>query len=116
MNKIHEILKDNSKKIYEILKNNSKKLKNTCIVISVVAGTGVARLGACYYSYVKSNINYTQKQAEEIALSLINGGILRTEKEFDDGILEYKFEIMDDNNIVHEVTINSKTGGITDID
>lgn len=103
-------------KLYKKLTNNSKKIKMKCIILLIAIIIIIAIYGICYLMYVKYNINYTESQAENIALNFIDGAILRREKEVDDGILEYEFNIMDKNNVVREVTVSSKTGGIINSD
>lgn len=103
-------------KVFEILKTNSQKIKKIFIIFSIISFLIIITSLICYYIFVKSNLNYTESQAEDIALELIDGAIFRREKEIDDGILEYKFDIIDKNNIVREVSVSSKTGAIIDFD
>ncbi|MFR1378531.1 PepSY domain-containing protein [Clostridium neonatale] len=102
--------------VLKILKNNPQKIKKIFIIFSIISFLMIIMSLICYYIFVKSNLNYTESQAENIALELIDGAILRREKEIDDGILEYKFDIIDKNNIVREVSVSSKTGAIIDFD
>ncbi|WP_294157322.1 PepSY domain-containing protein [uncultured Clostridium sp.] len=102
--------------IYKNLNIDKKKIKNTVIKF-LSAGILISGIGAAgYFMYVKSNINYTEVQAEEIALTVINGGIIKKEKEIDDGILEYKYKIITPDNLIYKVTVSAKTGTVIDID
>ena len=102
--------------VLKILKNNPQKIKKIFIIFSIISFLMIIMSLICYYIFVESKLNYTESQAENIALELIDGAILRREKEIDDGILEYKFDIIDKNNIVREVSVSSKTGAIIDFD
>ena len=104
------------KNIYHNLTIDKKKIRNT-VINFFVAGILISAIGVTgYYIYVKSNINYTEAQAEEIALTFINGGLIKKEKEIDDGILEYKYKIITPDNLIYKVTVSAKTGKVIDID
>ncbi|MFN8604503.1 MAG: hypothetical protein U0Z74_00140 [Romboutsia timonensis] len=59
------------------------------------------------YNIVKSNVNYTEQQAKEIALSQVPGQVVYVTKDIDlDHLgLEYNIKIKDKNNIIREVTL-----------
>lgn len=105
-------------KIMEIINKNKKKLIiTTSICVFSVAGLGV--IGATLvYNKAKSNINYTTKQAKEIALGVVKGDVLRVKKKFelDTCSFEYEFKIKDENNILREVTVDTNLGVVTELD
>lgn len=107
LNKILEGIKENKKKITKII---------SIVVGVVIIGSGI--LGGTVYSYAKSNINYSEKQLEEIAIKKIPGQIIGVKKEldFEEATFEYTFQIKDEENILQEITISSKSGAITDIE
>ncbi|ENZ03189.1 hypothetical protein HMPREF1092_00375 [Clostridium thermobutyricum] len=59
--------------------------------------------------------NYTLDQAKEIALKAVNGTVIKTSEEVDDGIVEYKISIKDNNNFLKKVTVNGDNGAIIKI-
>lgn len=59
--------------------------------------------------------NYTLDQAKEIALKAVNGTVIETDEEVDDGIVEYKISIKDNDNFLKKITINGDNGVITKI-
>ncbi len=105
-------------KIMEIINKNKKKLIiTTSICVFSVAGLGA--IGATLvYNKAKSNINYTTKQAKEIALGVVKGDVLRVKKKFelDTCSFEYEFKIKDENNILREVTVDTNLGAVTELD
>lgn len=107
LNKILEGIKENKKKITKII---------SIVVGVVIIGSGI--LGGTVYSYAKSNINYSEKQLEEIAIKKIPGQIIGVKKEldFEEATFEYTFQIKDEENMLQEITISSKSGVITDIE
>ena len=95
--------------------------KNTENIIDVVTvdEIGLCALGGVVlYNIVKSNINYTEQQAKEIALSQVPGQVVYVTKDIDlDHLgLEYDIKIKDKNNIIREVTVDSKYGAISDFE
>lgn len=105
-------------KINEDLKVNKKKIIKVTVTLVVLGVVSVGILGGVFYSYAKSNVKYTQKQAEEIALNKIPGEIIKAHKEidFEDATLEYEFEIKDKENMLKKITVSSKSGAITDME
>lgn len=59
--------------------------------------------------------NYTLDQAKEIALKAVNGTVIKTNEEVDDGIVEYKISIKDNDNFLKKVTVDGDNGVITKI-
>ena len=93
---------------------NKKKVKGIILIIFIViivVGVGVYLLG-------QSNINYTEEQLEEVALGQIPGQVVdrKTEFEIEDLAFEYNFYIRDENNIMREITVSTKTGASTYIE
>lgn len=58
---------------------------------------------------------YTLDQAKEIALKAVNGTVIKTSEEVDDGIVEYKISIKDNDNLLKKVTVNGDNGAIIKI-
>ncbi len=104
--------------IIETIKNNSKKIKKIILitVIVVIVGSGIA-VGAIY-SYAKSNVNYSETQLKQVAIKKIPGQVVGVKKELDpeDATFEYTFQIKDLENMLQEITLNSKNGAIIDIE
>lgn len=98
-------------------KNKKKIIIGTSIVIVSVVGLFLAGF-AFLYNQAKSNTNYTIDQAQAVALQVVEGDVLRVNKkiELESLSFEYEFEIKDKNNILREVTVDSKSGVITDLD
>lgn len=97
------------------------KLKNYnkgCFNFSASAIGLCALGGVVLYNIVKSNVNYTEQQAKEIALSQVPGQVVYVTKDIDlDHLgLEYNIKIKDKNNIIREVTVDSKYGAISDFE
>ncbi|WP_085558869.1 PepSY domain-containing protein [Carnobacterium iners] len=90
-----------------------KKTRNILIIIVGIA----IILGVGAYSFATANINYNKEQSQEIALQRIPGEVtdIETEFEIEDITLEYTFLIIDEENVMQEVTVNSKSGAITGI-
>lgn len=111
-------MKDILNKTLEGIKNNRKKITKiiSIVVGMVIIGSGI--IAGTIYSYGKSNINYSQKQLEEIAIKKIPGEIVNVKKEldFEDATFEYTFQIKDKENMLQEITVSSKSGAITDIE
>ena len=99
-----------------------KKTKKTIIkFISVFAGCGIGLcilVGVLLFNIIKSNVNYTETQAKEIALAQVPGKVVYVAKDldFDRFTLEYDVKIKDKNNIIREVTVDSKFGAISDFE
>ena len=108
------------KMVLKILKKNKTK-KNIIKVVSIFSASAIglcALGGVVLYNIVKSNINYTEQQAKEIALSQVPGQVVYVTKDIDlDHLgLEYDIKIKDKNNIIREVTVDSKYGAISDFE
>lgn len=107
-----------SKNIIEKIKEKKKKIIKVVLVFTISAVT-VGILGTTIvYNKIKSNINYTKKQAIEIALEQIPGEVagVRYDLELERLSLEYDIKIKDKNNILREVTVDSKLGAIVDFE
>lgn len=111
-------MKNYTEKIKRIINKNKKKLiVRTSVFIVVGLGLGIA--GTTFvYNRAKSNINYTLEQAQSIALEAVNGEVVKVNKkvELEDCSFEYEFKIKDENNILREVTVDSRLGVIIDLD
>ena len=98
------------------------KLKKTIIkVVSIFSASAIglcALGGVVLYNIVKSNVNYTEQQAKEIALSQVPGQVVYVTKDIDLNHLglEYDIKIKYKNNIIREVTVDSKYGAISDFE
>lgn len=103
-------------KIIEDVKFKKKKLIKTAVKLMIAAVIAIGIAGVAFYAYVKSNINYSRSEAEEIALMNINGQVVGYGIDLEDGILEYEFKIKDGNNKLYEVKVDSKYGAITESD
>ena len=58
----------------------------------------------------------TLAKAKSIALSTVGGGkVIRTETDIDDGLRVYEIRVLY-NGMIHEVTINARTGRVIDYD
>ena len=99
-----------------------KKTKKTIIkFVSIFAGCGIGLcvlVGVLLFNIIKSNVNYTETQAKEIALEQVPGQVVYVAKDldFDRFTLEYDVKIKDNNNIIREVTVDSKFGAISDFE
>ncbi len=115
-NKLEE--KINKLNIIEKIKLKKKKIKRNIIVILIFSIIGIGSAGIGVLSYAKSKVNYTENQLKEIALKQIPGDVIKIERDFDDDsfTFEYEFKIKDENNILREITINTNSGAIIDID
>ncbi|MDR7855114.1 PepSY domain-containing protein [Tissierella sp.] len=111
-------MKDNLNKILEGMKENKKKITKTISIVVGIVLIGSGIVGGTIYSYAKSNINYSEKQLEEIAIKKIPGEVIKVEKEldFEEATFEYTFQIKDNEDMLQEITISSKSGAITDIE
>ena len=90
-----------------------KILRGISIFVILVVILGAVSVAA-FIKIVKSNTNYSEAQAIEIALKHTPGEVLSVRKDLDDFILEYDIKIKDSNNVIRELTVNSKNGGIVD--
>jgi len=99
-----------------------KKTKKTIIkFVSVIVGCGIGlciHVGVLLFNIIKSNVNYTETQAKEIALAQVPGKVVYVAKDldFDRFTLEYDVKIKDKNNIIREVTVDSKFGAVSDFE
>ena len=111
----------NTENIIDVVTVDEKKNKTKKTIIKVVSIFSASVIGLCalggvvLYNIVKSNINYTKQQAKEIALSQVPGQVVYVTKDIDLG-LEYDIKIKDKNNIIREVTVDSKYGAISDFE
>lgn len=112
----------NKENINDEFKAGKKKTKKTIIkFVSIFAGCGIGLsvlAGVLTFNIIKSNVNYTEVQAKEIALGQVPGQVVRVSKDldFDHLTLEYEVKIKDKNNIIREVTVDSKFGAISDFE
>ena len=114
----------NIENINEVVTVDEKKNKTKKTIIKFVSIFSSSTIGLCaiggigLYNIIKSNINYTEKQAKEIALSQVPGEVVYVIKDIDlDHLgLEYDIKIKDKNNIIREVTVDSKYGAISDFE
>lgn len=105
-------------KIVEGLKKNKKRIiKIISISGVVIIGLGLAG-STVLYNITKSNINYTEEQAKEIALNLVPGEVVRvrTDLDLEHCTFEYDIKIKDENNVLREVNVDASLGVITDLD
>ncbi|SCH93564.1 MULTISPECIES: PepSY domain-containing protein [unclassified Romboutsia] len=118
MNENKKEEKVNKLDIIEKIKLKKKKIKKSIIMILIFSIIGIGSVGIGVFSYAESKVNYTEDQLKEIALSKIPGDIIKVEKDFDDDsfTFEYEFKIKDENNLLREVTVNSNSGAIIDLD
>ena len=108
----------NTENIIDVVTVDEKKNKTKKTIIKVVSIFSASVIGLCalggvvLYNIVKSNINYT------IALSQVPGQVVYVTKDIDlDHLgLEYDIKIKDKNNIIREVTVDSKYGAISDFE
>ena len=107
-------------KVVEGLKKNKKRIiKSISIFGIVIIGLGVAGT-TVLYNKAKSNINYTEEQAKEIALKLVPGEVVKIRKDLNLDLeyctFEYEIKIKDANNVLREVNVDANLGVITDLD
>lgn len=111
-------MKNTLSKVVEKIKINKKKIMKVVILVVgiFIIGSGVA--AGVLYNYAKSNINYNQKQLEEIAIRKIPGEVVNIKKEFEfeDTAFEYTFYIKDKEGMLQEITLSSKSGAIMDME
>ena len=111
-------MKEILNKIMDFIRNNSiriKKLLKIAILI-VIIGAGVIVGGI--YAYARSNINYSEKELEKIAIEKLPGQVVKIKKELEleDASFEYTFFIKDKDNMLQEITLSPVSGAITDMD
>lgn len=103
-------------KIKETISKNKKKLIiGTSIVTFIAVGLGVSTV-TFVYNKAKSNTNYTEEQAKEIALKHANlksdqVRFVRSELDYDDKIQTYDIEFYF-NNIEYNYEIDANTGNV----
>ena len=117
-------MNNNTEKIIdvEVLSDKEKKnkLKKKIIKYVSIFSAGIVGLsvvgGLAIFGIVKSNVKYTEQQAKDIALKQIPGKVVYVRKDLDleRFTLEYDVNIMDKNNILREITIDSKYGAVSD--
>ena len=108
----------------EVLSDKEKKnkLKKKIIKYVSIFSAGIVVLsvvgGLAIFGIVKSNVKYTEQQAKDIALKQIPGKVVYVRKDLDleRFTLEYDVNIMDQNNIIREITIDSKYGAVSDFE
>ena len=108
----------------EVLSDKEKrnKLKKKIIKYVSIFSVGIVGLsvvgGLAIFGIVKSNVKYTEQQAKDIALKQIPGKVVYVRKDLDleRFTLEYDVNIMDQNNILREITIDSKYGAVSDFE
>ncbi|MBQ8998244.1 MAG: PepSY domain-containing protein [Clostridium sp.] len=108
-----EVLSDKEKKN----KLKKKIIKYVSIFSAGIVGLSVVG-GLAIFGIVKSNVKYTEQQAKDIALKQIPGKVVYVRKDLDleRFTLEYDVNIMDQNNIIREITIDSKYGAVSDFE
>lgn len=106
---------ENMKKVVKKFINKQKK-KIFIGIAGVVLLAGAATVG--FYSIIMSNINHSVEEAQQIALKLVPGQVVRVTNgiELENLSLEYNFKIRNENNILMKVTVDAKDGMITEID
>jgi uncharacterized membrane protein YkoI len=119
-------MNNNTEKIIdvEVLSDKEKrnKLKKKIIKYVSIFSAGIVGLsvvgGLAIFGIVKSNVKYTEQQAKDIALKQIPGKVVYVRKDLDleRFTLEYDVNIMDHNNILREITIDSKYGAVSDFE
>ena len=95
----------NTENIIDVVTVDEKKNKTKKNIIKVVSIFSASVIGLCalggvvLYNIVKSNVNYTEQQAKEIALSQVPGQVVYVTKDIDlDHLgLEYDIKIKDKN-------------------
>ena len=103
-------------------KEKKNKLKKKIIKYVSIFSAGIVGLsvvgGLAIFGIVKSNVKYTEQQAKDIALKQIPGKVVYVRKDLDleRFVLEYDIKIRDKNNIIREVTVDSKFGAISDFE
>ena len=108
-----EVLSDKEKKN----KLKKKIIKYVSIFSAGIVGLSVVG-GLAIFGIVKSNVKYTEQQAKDIALKQIPGKVVyvRKDLDLDRFVLEYDIKIRDKNNIIREVTVDSKFGAVSDFE
>ena len=114
----------NTENIIDVVTIDEKKnriKKNIIKFVSIFGGCTIVLgtlVGLLLFNIIKSNVNYTETQAKEIALEQVPGQVVYVAKDldFDRFTLEYDIKIKDNNNIIREVTVDSKFGAISDFE
>ncbi|MBQ3420397.1 MAG: PepSY domain-containing protein [Romboutsia sp.] len=108
-----EVLSDKEKKN----KLKKKIIKYVSIFSAGIVGLSVVG-GLAIFGIVKSNVKYTEQQAKDIALKQIPGKVVYVRKDLDleRFVLEYDIKIRYKNNIIREVTVDSKFGAVSDFE
>ena len=79
----------NTESIIDVVTVDEKKNKTKKTIIKVVSIFSASAIGLCalggvvLYNIVKSNVNYTEQQAKEIALSQVPGQVVYVTKDID---------------------------------
>ncbi|SHF13698.1 PepSY domain-containing protein [Clostridium fallax] len=104
------------KGIKKIKEHKKKIIKALSLALGIIL-IGGGSIGGFLIYRMKSNIAYTQQQLEEIALNKISGEIVKVEKDFnlEDGDIEFEFQIKDKENMIREIELSARTGGILKI-
>ena len=101
----------------ESMKDYTNKEKNKKSKKKIIASLDlvIIVIVALYAVTVWNNINYSVNQLQEIALERIPGEIedVKRELEIEDAAIEYTFYIRDNENMIREITVSTKSGGIT---
>lgn len=115
-NKAKDTAKNTFTSLKEGISKHKKKIKRTIIsvvMLGIVCGIGAG--GFAFYK-IKESTKYTMEQAKEVALEVVSGTVVKSEKDYDDLHVEYEFKIKDDKNMLHEVTVDGESGAILEID
>lgn len=115
MKNINLKVKENLKAGVSKIKKHKKRIIKVVIGAAVVLVVGLGSLGGYKYYHAKSNVNFSQDQLKEVALSRVPGGeVVKVEQElnFRRGVFEYDFKIKDSNNMLREVRLDSEYGTI----
>lgn len=85
-------------------------------ILAIIVIAGIA--GGVMYSQAKSNIKYSQDQLQKIALGKVPGEVVDVEKEFNlrNKSFQYEFKIKDKENMLQEVKVDARYGGIFGLD
>lgn len=119
MKNINEkIIKNIKERMENLDKNTVLKKAKKVITITLSCAIVLGGIGAfAGYSYIKSNIKYTQNICEKIALEKVPGDVIKTEKDInkDSLSLTYEFKIKAKDNVLNKVEVDSKSGAIIKI-
>lgn len=83
---------------------------SSILAIIIILGT----VGGVIYSHAKSNIKYSQDQLQKIALGKVPGEVVNVRKKlnFHNESFQYEFKIKDKDNMLQEVSLDSRYGAI----